>query len=200
MLPITIPLITQTTRKMDTSQIFSKMNQDTGKSIDHVMNEFKTLHTGKANSSMVENVSVDVYGSAMKLRDIAAITTPDARTIQIQPWDKSSCAPIEKALLEAKIGITPLITGEIIRLPIPELSGERREELCKIAQGFAEQSRVGVRASRKEAMDALKIAQKDGLPEDDFKRAEKNVQKNTDDAVAKINDALAEKESDLRQV
>ena len=185
---------------MNTSQIFSKMNQDTDKSIDHVMNEFKTLHTGKANSSMVENVSVDVYGSAMKLRDIAAITTPDARTIQIQPWDKSSCAPIEKALLEAKIGITPLITGEIIRLPIPELSGERREELCKIAQGFAEQSRVGVLASRKEAMDALKIAQKDGLPEDDFKRAEKNVQKNTDDAVAKINDALAEKESDLRQV
>jgi ribosome recycling factor len=185
---------------MNTSQIFSKMNQDTDKSIDHVMNEFKTLHTGKANSSMVENVSVDVYGSAMKLRDIAAITTPDARTIQIQPWDKSSCAPIEKALLEANIGITPLITGEIIRLPIPELSGERREELCKIAQGFAEQSRVGVRASRKEAMDALKIAQKDGLPEDDFKRAEKNVQKNTDDAVAKINDALAEKESDLRQV
>ena len=185
---------------MNTSQIFSKMNQDTDKSIDHVMNEFKTLHTGKANSSMVENVSVDVYGSAMKLRDIAAITTPDARTIQIQPWDKSSCAPIEKALPEAKIGITPLITGEIIRLPIPELSGERREELCKIAQGFAEQSRVGVRASRKEAMDALKIAQKDGLPEDDFKRAEKNVQKNTDDAVAKINDALAEKESDLRQV
>jgi ribosome recycling factor len=185
---------------MDTSQIFSQMTQDTGKSIDHVMNEFKTLHTGKANSSMVENVSVDVYGSAMKLRDIAAITTPDARTIQIQPWDKSSCAPIEKALLEAKIGITPLITGEIIRLPIPELSGERREELCKIAQGFAEQSRVGVRASRKEAMDALKIAQKDGLPEDDFKRAEKNVQKNTDDAVAKINDALAQKEADLRQV
>lgn len=185
---------------MDTSQIFSKMNQDTVKSIDHVMNEFKTLHTGKANSSMVENVSVDVYGSAMKLRDIAAITTPDARTIQIQPWDKSSCAPIEKALLEAKIGITPLITGEIIRLPIPELSGERREELCKIAQGLAEQGRVGVRASRKEAMDALKIAQKDGLPEDDFKRAEKDVQKNTDDAVAKINEALAEKESDLRQV
>jgi len=108
--------------------------------------------------------------------------------------------PSKKLFSEAKIGITPLITGEIIRLPIPELSGERREELCKIAQGFAEQSRVGVRASRKEAMDALKIAQKDGLPEDDFKRAEKNVQKNTDDAVAKINDALAEKESDLRQV
>ena len=185
---------------MDTSDIFTKMNQDMNKSIDHVMSEFSSLHTGKANSSMVESITVDVYGSAMKLRDVAAITTPDARTIQIQPWDKSTCAPIEKALLEAKLGITPLITVEIIRLPIPELSGERREELCKMAQGFAEQSRVGVRASRKEAMDALKEAQKNGLPEDDFKRGEKDVQKNTDDAVGKINDALLAKESDLRKV
>jgi len=185
---------------MSTSDIFDKMNQDMDKSIDHVMHEFASLHTGKAKTSMVENISVDVYGSAMKLRDIAAITTPDARTIQIQPWDKSTAAPIEKALLEAKIGITPLINGELIRLPIPELSGERREELCKIAQGFAEQSRIGVRASRKEAMDTLKIAQKDGLSEDDVKRAEKDVQKNTDDAVAKINDALSSKEAELRQV
>ena len=119
---------------MDTSEIFQKMEQDMDKSIDHVNHEFSSLHTGKANSSMVENISVDVYGSAMKLRDVAAITTPDARTIQIQPWDKSTCGPIEKALIDAKIGITPLITGEIIRLPIPELSGERREELCKMAQ------------------------------------------------------------------
>ena len=185
---------------MDTSDIFTKMNQDMNKSIDHVLSEFSSLHTGKANSSMVESITVDVYGSAMKLRDVAAITTPDARTIQIQPWDKSTCAPIEKALLEAKLGITPLITGEIIRLPIPELSGERREELCKMAQGLAEQSRIGVRASRKEAMDALKEAQKNGLPEDDFKKGEKDVQKNTDDAVAKINDALFAKESDLRKV
>jgi ribosome recycling factor len=185
---------------MSTSNIFDKMKQDMDKSIDHVMHEFASLHTGKAKTSMVENISVDVYGSAMKLRDIAAITTPDARTIQIQPWDKSTAAPIEKALLEAKIGITPLINGELIRLPIPELSGERREELCKIAQGFAEQSRIGVRASRKEAMDTLKIAQKDGLSEDDVKRAEKDVQKNTDDAVAKINDALSSKEAELRQV
>ena len=185
---------------MEPKEIFDKMNHDMGKCIEHANHEFSSLHTGKANSSMVENISVDVYGSAMKLRDVAAITTPDARTIQIQPWDKSTSAPIEKALLEAKLGITPLITGEIIRLPIPELSGERREELCKMAQGFAENSRIGIRASRKEAMDALKIAQKDGLSEDDVKRAEKDVQKNTDDAVAKINDALSSKESDLRQV
>ena len=185
---------------METNQIFDNMDSEMQKSVDHVLHEFSTLHTGKANTSMVENITVDVYGSAMKLRDVAAITTPDARTIQIQPWDKASTAPIEKALLEAKIGINPIVTGEIIRLPIPELSGERREELCKMAQGFAEQGRIGIRASRKEAMDSLKDAQKEGLPEDDFKRAEKDVQKKTDDNVTRINDALSSKEDDLRKV
>jgi ribosome recycling factor len=185
---------------METKEIFDKMEGDMQKSVDHVVHEFSTLHTGKANSSMVETVIVDVYGSSMKLRDIAAITIPNARTIQIQPWDKSSAAPIEKALLDAKLGITPIVTGELIRLPMPELSGERREELCKIAQGFAEQGRIGVRASRKEAMNALKDAQKEGLPEDDFKRGEKDVQKNTDDSVNQINQALASKEGDLRKV
>ena len=185
---------------METNQIFDKLDSEMQKSVDHVLHEFSTLHTGKANTSMVENITVDVYGSNMKLRDVAAITTPDARTIQIQPWDKASTAPIEKALLEAKIGINPIVTGEIIRLPIPELSGERREELCKMAQGFAEQGRIGIRASRKEAMDSLKEAQKEGLPEDDFKRAEKDVQKKTDDNVTKINEALSSKEDDLRKV
>ena len=185
---------------METKEIFDKMEGDMQKSVDHVVHEFSTLHTGKANSSMVETVTVVVYGSSMKLRDIAAITIPNARTIQIQPWDKSSAAPIEKALLDAKLGITPIVTGELIRLPMPELSGERREELCKIAQGFAEQGRIGVRASRKEAMNALKDAQKEGLPEDDFKRGEKEVQKNTDDSVNQINQALASKEGDLRKV
>ncbi len=185
---------------METNQIFDNMDSEMQKSVDHVLHEFSTLHTGKANTSMVENITVDVYGSNMKLRDVAAITTPDARTIQIQPWDKASTAPIEKALLEAKIGINPIVTGELIRLPIPELSGERREELCKMAQGFAEQGRIGIRASRKEAMDSLKEAQKEGLPEDDFKRAEKDVQKKTDDNVTKINEALSSKEDDLRKV
>lgn len=170
------------------------------KSVDHVLHEFSTLHTGKANPSMVEGVSVDVYGSSMKLRDVAAITTPDARTLQIQAWDKSTVGPIEKALIDARLGISPVVTGELIRLPIPELSGERREELCKMAQGFAENGRIGVRASRKEGLDSLKSLQKEGLPEDDFKRAEKEVQRITDDKVNHINQALTAKESDLRKV
>lgn len=185
---------------METEPVFKKLNEDMRKSVDHVLHEFSTLHTGKANPSMVEGVTVDVYGSSMKLRDVAAITTPDSRTIQIQAWDKGTVGPIEKALLEAKLGITPLVTGELIRLPIPELSGERREELCKMAQGFAENGRIGVRASRKDGLDSLKALQKDGLPEDDFKRAEKEVQKLTDDMVNEINHALSSKESDLRKV
>ena len=154
----------------------------------------------RGSGSPTQPIIVDVYGSTMKLRDVSAITTPDQRTIQIQPWDKSTAAPIEKALIDAKLGITPIVTGELIRMPIPELSGERREELCKMAQGFAEQGRIGIRASRKDAMDALKEAQKEGLPEDDYKRFEKEVQKCTDDSVSKINEALSGKESDLRAV
>ena len=118
---------------MNSDSTIAKLQEDLNKSGEHTLHEFATLHTGKANTSMAENVTVDVYGSSMKLRDIAAITTPDARTIQIQPWDKSSVAPIEKALIEANLGISPVVTGELIRLPIPELSGERREELCKMA-------------------------------------------------------------------
>ncbi len=185
---------------MDTDIIFNKLEEDMQKSVDHVLHEFSTLHTGKANPSMVEGVSVDVYGSSMKLRDVAAITTPDARTLQIQAWDKSTVGPIEKALIDARLGISPVVTGELIRLPIPELSGERREELCKMAQGFAENGRIGVRASRKEGLDSLKSLQKEGLPEDDFKRAEKEVQRITDDKVNHINQALTAKESDLRKV
>ncbi len=185
---------------METEDIFKKMKHVMDKSVDHVLHEFSTLHTGKASASMVESVTVDVYGSSMKLRDLAAITTPDSRTVQIQPWDKSTAAPIEKALIDAKLGITPIVTGELIRMPIPDLSGDRREELCKMAQAYAEQGRIGIRASRKEAMDGLKVSQKDGLPEDDYKRAEKEVQKGTDDAVNRINHALSSKEEDLRQV
>ncbi|SVE06533.1 uncharacterized protein METZ01_LOCUS459387, partial [marine metagenome] len=195
-------LETQPTEKraMEIDAIFAKMREDMNKSVEHVLHEFSTLQTGKANPAMVENMTVEAYGSSMKLRDVAAITTPDARTIQVQPWDKSIVVEVEKALIAAKLGIMPVVTGELIRLPIPELSGERREELCKMAQGLAEQGRIGVRAARKEALDGLKKLQKDGLSEDDFKRGEKDVQKETDASVARINKGLSGKEAELRQI
>lgn len=185
---------------MELDDIFTKLRDDMSKPVEHVLQEFSKLHTGKANPSMVETLDVEAYGSTMKLRDLAAITTPDARTIQIQPWDKTVVAEIERALIAANVGITPLVAGEVIRMPIPDLSGERRAELCKVAQGIAEQGRVSVRGIRKEALDSLKEAQKDGLPEDDFKRAEKDVQEETDSHVARINKNLADKESELLQV
>ncbi len=102
---------------METDEIFSIMNEDMQKSVEHVINEFNTLHTGKANTSMVEGVTVDVYGSNMKLRDVAAITTPDARTIQIQPWDKSTTAPIEKPLLKLNSELAPLLRERLSGFP-----------------------------------------------------------------------------------
>jgi len=138
---------------METEPVFKKLNEDMRKSVDHVLHEFSTLHTGKANPSMVEGVSVDVYGSNMKLRDVAAITTPDSRTIQIQAWDKGTVGPIEKALLEAKLGITPLVTGELIRLPIPELSGERRESYARWLKDLRKM--VGLEYEHRARMDSI---------------------------------------------
>jgi ribosome recycling factor len=147
---------------------------------------------------MVDNINVDVYGSMMKIRDVAAITTPDMRTIQIQAWDKSSIQPIEKGIISSNLGISPVTNGTLIRLPIPELSGDRRKELAKIANGMAEHGKVGIRAARKDSLDRLKSAQKEGdLSEDDFKRYEKEIQKITDGFSDEIISFLASKEKEL---
>ena len=116
------------------------------KALDHTAKEFSGLHTGKASPSMVETVTVEAYGSSMKINEMAAIMTPDARTITIQPWDKSTMPAIEKAILAANIGLTPAAQGDVIRCPIPEMSKERRKELVKVAGGLAEDGRIGMRA------------------------------------------------------
>jgi ribosome recycling factor len=186
---------------MEVQDIIKKAKQEMKKAVDHTLSEFGTLHTGKASASMIDNINVDVYGSMMKIRDIAAITTPDMRTIQVQPWDKSSIQPIEKAIQSSNLGITPVSNGNVIRLPIPELSGDRRKELAKVANSMAEHGRVGVRAGRKDGMDALKTAQKDGaISEDDFKRYEKEIQKITDDYNAEITKLLTNKEKELNEL
>ena len=194
----------ETLRKtpMNTDATLSDCKASMQKALDHTLNEFSTLNTGKANPSMVESLSVECYGgSAMKLLEIAAITTPDNRTIRIEPWDKSVMKDIEKAIQSANLGLYPVIDGGIIRCPIPELSKERRKELVKVAGQQAEQGRVGIRAARRDAMDSLKKAQKESeITEDDLKRLEKDVQKLTDDFTGQINEQLAGKEKDLMQV
>jgi ribosome recycling factor len=168
------------------------------KTVEHTLHEFATIHTGKASPAMVESVMVEAYGSMMPLKGCAAITTPDPRLIQIQPWDKGLTRAIEKALQIANIGINPVVDGNVIRLPFPELSRERRQEFVKTAHRLAEEGRVAVRHARRDAMEAAKKLKKDGkLSEDDEKRLEKEVQAATDRFIKDIDTQLAGKEKEL---
>lgn len=186
---------------MDADQVIKKCQQDMKKALDHTINEFNSLHTGKASPAMIETVQVDVYGSKMRILDVAAITTPDSRTIMIQPWDKGSLQAIEKGIIAANIGLNPSIDGHIIRCPIPEMSRERRQELAKVAATMAEEGRIGIRAARRDAMDSLKKLQKNSeISEDDLRLYEKDVQKETDSSNTFINKALEDKEKELLAV
>jgi ribosome recycling factor len=168
------------------------------KALDHTVHEFNSIHTGKASPTMVEGVMVDAYGSNMRIKDCAAITTPDARLIQVQPWDKGLTKAIEKAIQQANLGLNPSVDGGIIRIPLPELSRERRQEFVKVANRMAEEGRVQTRNIRREGIDALKKAEKDGkISEDDLKRLEKDVQAATDRTIKEIGEHLEKKEKEL---
>jgi len=166
-----------------------------------VVNEFAGVRTGKASSALVENVMVEVYGSQMRIRELAGITTPEPRTLSIQPWDANSLHPIEKAILKSNLGLTPSIQGKVIRLFFPELSEERRKEFVKIIHKMAEDGRVAIRHVRRDAMDLVKKHSHDcGITEDDVKHAEKELQKLTDEYVAKIDAHVAHKEKEIMTV
>jgi ribosome recycling factor len=186
---------------METEKILKELRASMAKAVEHTRSEFSSLHTGKASTAMIENLVADVYGSGMRIREIAAITTPDARTIQIQPWDKSSAQPIEKAILTANIGLTPVAHGTLIRCTIPEMSGERRKELAKVANAMAEEGRIAIRSVRRDALEIFKKLQKDAaISEDDLKRLEKEVQKLTDNANDEIQKLFESKEKDLLKI
>ena len=164
------------------------------KAVDHTLHEFSSIHTGKATPAMVEGVMVDAYGTQMRLKDCAAITTPDARMIQIQPWDANLTKSVEKAIQIANLGFNPMIDGKIVRISLPDMSRERRQEFVKTAHRLAEEGRVHVRNVRRDGLEAGKKAK---LPEDDSKRLEKDVQAATDKSISEINDHLAKKEKEL---
>ena len=171
------------------------------KAVDFTLHEFSTIHTGKASPSMVEGVMVEAYGSMMRLKECAAISTPDPRLIQVQPWDKGLIRAVEKGLQQANLGINPIVDGGLIRLPLPDLSKERRLEFVKIAHRLAEEGRVNLRHVRRDAMEAVKKAKKDGkISEDEEKRVEKEIQAATDKAIKDIDSHLAHKEKDLTTV
>ncbi len=171
------------------------------KSVDYMIHEFSSVRTGKASPALVENVDVEAYGSAMKLKQLALITTPEPRLLVVQPFDGSTVKDIERALKESKIGIMPLVDGKIIRLPIPELSEERRKDLVKSLRQMAEEARVRVRSNRRAAMDDGKKLQKSGdLTEDGLRDLETGVQKLTDQFVKSVDDHLERKEVEVMKV
>jgi len=186
---------------MDPDEILLETEAAMEKGFDYMQHEFAAVRTGKASPALVENIDVEAYGSAMKLKQLALITTPEPRLLVIQPFDASTTKDIEKAIKESKIGINPAVDGKIIRLPIPALSEERRKDLVKGIKQMAEEARVRVRSSRREGIDGLKKAQKDGkITQDDLTSYEKEIQKLTDGFVKKIDDAINAKEADILKV
>ena len=171
------------------------------KSTEVIQSEFGGIRTGKASPDLVTNIMVEAYGVQMRLKEMAAVTTPDSRLILIQPWDGNNVDPIRKAIEESKLGITPMVDGKLIRLPIPSLSEERRQDLVKAVKKIAEEGRVSIRANRRHAIDEIKKIQKAGeITEDQLADAEKEVQKLTDQYVAEIDKGVASKEAELMKV
>src|SRR5467141_5027484 len=171
------------------------------KSVDYLVHEFSGVRTGKASPGLVENIDVQAYGSTMKLKQLALITTPESRLLVLQPFDASTVQDIERALKESKIGITPAVDGKIIRLPIPELSEERRKDLVRSLGKMAEEARVRVRSNRRTALDEVKkLKVSGGLSEDGWHDLDEEVQKLTDRFVKSIDDHLARKEAEIMKV
>jgi len=186
---------------MSSDDILLEAEMAMEKSVDFMAHEFAAVRTGKASPALVENVDVQAYGSAMKLKQLALITTPEPRLLVVQPFDAGTVRDIEKALNESRIGITPSVDGKIIRLPIPELSEERRKDLVRSLGKMAEEARVRVRANRRAALDeAKKLKASGGLTEDGMRDTESEVQKLTDRFVKSIEDHLARKEAEIMKV
>ena len=186
---------------MDPDEIMLEAEAAMEKGFDYLQHEFASVRTGKASPALVENIDVEAYGAQMKLKQLALITTPEPRLLVIQPFDASTTKDIERAIKESKVGINPIVDGKIIRMPIPALSEERRKDLVKGIKQMAEEARVRVRSTRREGMDGLKKAQKEGaISEDQLGSLEKEMQKFTDQFGKKIDDAVATKEADILKV
>lgn len=171
------------------------------KTVKRVQDDFGAVRTGKASPQLVDSMRVDCYGTTMQLRELAGITCPEPRLIMIQPWDGSNVDPIRKAIEQSNLGISPIVDGKVIRIPIPELSEERRQEMTKVVKKIAEDGRVALRHVRRDTLDRVRKEQKQNLlTEDDLELAEKDIQKLTDTYVGKIDKMLESKEADLLRV
>lgn len=169
--------------------------------ITHLVHVFGTLRTGRASTALVEEIEVEAYGAKQQLKAVATISTPDARTVLVQPWDRTLVHGIEKTLQAANLGMNPSSDGTTIRLIVPQLTEERRKEIAKEAHKHAEEARVAVRNVRRHAIeDAKKLEKSKEVSEDDLKKAEKHIQQITDDHIKKVEEKLKQKEAEIMEV
>jgi len=166
-----------------------------------LQHEFGGLRTGRASPSLLDPIKVDAYGAESPLTSVASVSVPEPRMISVNVWDKSVVSAVDKAIRSANLGLNPIVDGQTLRIPIPPLTGERRQELAKIASKYAEQQRIAVRNIRRDAMDHLKKLEKDHvISEDEHKKQGAEVQKATDDHIKKVDDLLRHKEEEIMQV
>lgn len=184
----------------DIKTILEGARQQMEKTISHLEVELSKIRAGKANPAMLENVAVDYYGSRTPLNNVASVNTQDSRTILVQPWEKSMLTPIEKAIQAANLGFNPQNDGVLIRIIVPPLTEERRKDLVKTAKGCGEDAKVGLRTTRKEAIDKIKALQKAGLPEDEAKGGETKMQALVDEFTTKCDKHLEQKEKEILTV
>ena len=166
--------------------------------IESLRHDLSGLRTGRANTALLEPITVEVYGSHMPITQVATVSAPEPRMLSVQVWDKSNIGPVEKAIRSAGLGLNPINDGNVLRLPIPDLTEERRKELAKLANQYAEKARIAARNVRRDGMDSLKTDEKKGVfGEDERKRHETEVQKITDATIADIDAAAAAKEKEI---
>jgi len=183
-----------------TAEIDDLRRRMTG-SLDVLKKEFSGLRTGRASASLLDPVTVDAYGSQMPLSQCGTVGTPEPRMLTVQVWDKGLVKAVEKAIRDAGLGLNPMADGQLVRIPMPPMTEERRKELLKVAKNYAEAARVSVRNVRREGMDALKALLKNGkITEDDNRKRQTDIQTLTDDFIKKVDEAMAAKEKDIMAV
>lgn len=185
---------------MDISTIKNDAAEKMEMTIEFLEETFSRIRAGRANARILDGIRVDYYGSIVPLSNVATVTTPDAKTIMVQPWEKQMLKVVEKAILDSEVGITPENNGEVIRLGIPPLTEERRKQLVRQTKQEAEDAKISIRNGRREAIDEIKKAVKDGLPEDTGRDGEEQIQKLHDKFIKKVDDMFADKEKEILTV
>ncbi len=186
---------------MSVADLMDELEEKMMNAEEAMKHDFTGIRTGKASTALVEGIQVEYYGSMSRLKDIAGLSTPDPRTVAIQPWDKSALAAIEKAIINSQLGISPVNDGKIIRLPIPPLTEERRSQLAKQVKSRCEEAKVSIRNIRRDGNEAVKKAEKDSeITEDERKSMLEDIQKLTDDYIKQLDAIAADKEKDLMSI